>query len=98
MNIQRMLLTALVVTPLTAAPLAQAADVSGSVKVNVKTGIILQSNKGIANRNEITLGSVTGKNTSVGGDIKSTVKTGAIIQTNKGIANKNRIRIGSVTR
>lgn len=76
----------------------QAAGVGGDVKVNVKTGIILQSNRGIANRNEIILGSVTGKNTSVGGDIKTTVKTGAIIQTNTGIANKNRISIGSVTR
>lgn len=74
-----------------------AADVSGSVKTNVKTGVILQSNKGIANKNEANLGSITGKNTSIGGDVKTSVKTGAIIQTNKGIANKNEVNIGSVT-
>lgn len=74
-----------------------AADVGGKVNTNVKAGVILQSNKGIANKNELTLGSVTGKHTSIGGDFKSRVKVGAVIQTNTGIANKNTVRIGSVT-
>lgn len=76
---------------------AHAADVNGSVKTNVKTGVILQSNKGIANKNSASLGSVSGKTTSVGGDVKMNVKTGAVIQTNKGIANKNEVALGSVT-
>ena len=76
---------------------ALAADVGGKVNTRVKTGLILQSNKGIANKNELLLGSITGKNTSVGGNFKSRVKVGAVIQTNTGIANKNRISIGSVT-
>lgn len=76
---------------------AQAADVKGDVDTNVKAGVILQSNKGIANKNELNLGSVTGKSTDVGGDVKARVKTGAVIQTNTGIANKNEVNIGSVT-
>lgn len=76
---------------------AQAAEVGGNVKTNVKAGIILQDNKGIANKNEANIGSVTGKTTSVGGNVKSNVKVGAVIQTNKGIANKNEVNIGSVT-
>ncbi len=74
-----------------------AADVGGDVKANVKTGVVLQSNKGIANKNEANLGSVTGKSTDVGGDVKVNVKTGAVIQSNTGIANKNEVNIGSVT-
>lgn len=76
---------------------AQAAEVSGNVKTNVKAGFILQSNKGIANRSEINLGSVTGKHTKVGGNFKSRVRVGAVIQSNLGIANKAKINIGSVT-
>lgn len=76
---------------------AQAADVGGDVKTNVKAGVILQKNTGIANKNEANIGSVTGKSTSVGGDVKSRVKVGAVIQSNKGIANKNEVNIGSVT-
>ena len=75
---------------------AQAADVGGNVKTNVKTAVVLQSNKGIANKNALTMGSVTGKSTSIGGNFKSRVKTGAVIQTNKGIANKNSVSMGSV--
>ena len=76
---------------------ASAADVGGNVKTNVKTGVVLQMNTGIANKNEAALGSVTGKTTSVGGNFKSRVKTLAVIQTNKGIANKNELAMGSVT-
>lgn len=76
---------------------AQAADVGGDVKTNVKAGVILQDNKGIANKNEANLGSVTGKSTDIGGDVKINVKTGAVIQKNTGIANKNEVNIGSVT-
>lgn len=75
----------------------QAAEVGGDVKANVKAGVVLQSNKGIANKNEANLGSVTGKSTSVGGDVNTRVKVGAVIQSNKGIANKNEVNIGSVT-
>ena len=75
----------------------QAADVGGNVKTDVKAGVILQKNTGIANKNEANIGSVTGKGTSVGGDVKARVKVGAVIQTNKGIANKNEVNIGSVT-
>ena len=75
----------------------QAAEVGGDVKANVKAGVILQNNKGIANKNEANIGSVTGKSTSVGGDVKTNVKVGAVIQNNKGIANKNEVNIGSVT-
>lgn len=90
--------TALIaVTLMLGLQLAHAADVSGSVKTNVKTGVILQSNKGIANKNSASLGSVSGKTTSVGGDVKMNVKTGAVIQSNKGIANKNEVALGSVT-
>lgn len=76
---------------------AQAAEVGGDVKTDVKAGVILQSNTGIANKNEANIGSVTGKTTKVGGDVKSRVKVGAVIQSNKGIANKNEVNIGSVT-
>ena len=75
----------------------QAAEVGGDVKTDVKAGVILQKNTGIANKNEANIGSVTGKTTSVGGDVNSKVKVGAVIQTNKGIANKNEVNIGSVT-
>ncbi|MDX1452595.1 MAG: hypothetical protein R3183_08545 [Oleiphilaceae bacterium] len=75
----------------------QAADVKGDVKADVKAGVILQNNKGIANKNEANIGSVTGKSTDVGGDVKTKVKVGAVIQNNKGIANKNEVNIGSVT-
>lgn len=81
---------------LTAAP-SHAAEVGGNVKTNVKAGFILQSNKGIANKSVINLGSVSGKNTSVGGNFKSRVRVGAIIQSNAGIANKAEVNIGSVT-
>ena len=74
-----------------------AADVGGNVKTNVKVGVVLQQNTGIANKNEAALGSITGKTTSVGGNFKSSVKTLAVIQTNKGIANKNELSMGSVT-
>lgn len=76
---------------------ANAADVGGDVKTDVKAGVILQKNTGIANKNEANIGSVTGKSTSVGGDVKSKVTVGAVIQNNKGIANKNEVNIGSVT-
>ena len=76
---------------------AAAADVKGSVKTTVKAGVVLQNNKGIANKNEAALGSITGKSTSIGGDFKSRVTTGAVIQNNKGIANKNELAMGSVT-
>ena len=76
---------------------ASAADVGGNVVTNVKVGVVVQSNKGIANKNVINIGSVVGKNTSVGGNFRSTVKTGAIIQSNTGIANKNTVNIGSIT-
>lgn len=76
---------------------ANAAEVGGDVKTDVKAGVILQKNTGIANKNEANIGSVTGKSTSVGGDVKSKVKVGAVIQSNKGIANKNEVNIGSVT-
>ena len=89
--------TLISLTLLAAIPHAQAAEVGGNVKTNVKVGLILQSNKGIANRSEVNLGSVTGKRTSVGGNFKSNVKVGAIIQSNVGIANKAEINIGSVT-
>ena len=74
-----------------------AADVKGNVKTDVKAGVILQKNTGIANKNEANIGSVTGKNTDIGGDVKTKVKVGAVIQNNKGIANKNEVNIGSVT-
>lgn len=75
---------------------AQAADVKGDVKTNVKVGAVIQNNTGIANKNEANVGSVTGKS-RVGGDVKTNVKTGAIIQNNTGIANKNEVNLGSVT-
>ena len=75
---------------------AQAADVGGNVKTSVKSMVVLQTNKGIANKNALAMGSVTGKNTSIGGNFKSNVKVGAVIQSNKGIANKNTASIGSV--
>ena len=76
---------------------AFAADVKGDVKTNVLTGAVIQTNTGIANKNEANLGSVSGKSTDVGGDFKSTVKTGVIYQKNTGIANKNEVNMGSVT-
>ena len=93
------LLTTAIVTFafLSSAHMASAAEVGGNVKTNVKAGVVLQSNKGIANKNEATLGSITGKSTSIGGNFRSSVKTAAVIQTNKGIANKNELTMGSVT-
>jgi hypothetical protein len=98
-NIMKTVLsTALIAFTLaSAAQMASAADVGGNVKTNVKAGVVLQMNTGIANKNEAALGSITGKSTSVGGNFKSRVKTAAIIQTNKGIANKNELALGSVT-
>ncbi|MDX1733832.1 MAG: hypothetical protein R3228_05680 [Halioglobus sp.] len=75
---------------------ASAADVRGSVDTSVKVGAVIQKNTGIANRNEVHLGSVSGKG-GLGGDFKSHVKVGAVIQKNTGIANRNRISIGSVS-
>ena len=93
-----LLSTALItVAFLSTSHMAVAADVGGNVKTNVKAGVVLQSNKGIANKNEATLGSVTGKSTSIGGNFRSSVKTAAVIQSNKGIANKNELTMGSVT-
>ena len=95
---KNLITTALVsVALLTSLSQVQAAEVGGNVKTNVKAGLILQSNKGIANKSEVNLGSVTGKRTHVGGNFKSSVKVGAIIQSNVGIANKAEINIGSVT-
>lgn len=96
MKTLKMICTATALIAMTAGSV-HAADVKGDVKTKVKTGILLQTNTGIANKNEIHLGSVTGKSTSVGGDVKATVKTGAVIQSNKGIANKNEVSIGSIT-
>ena len=81
----------------TTAQTVSAAEVGGNVKTNVKAGIVLQKNTGIANKNEAHLGSVTGKTTSIGGNFKSRVTTMAVIQDNKGIANKNELNMGSVT-
>ncbi len=75
---------------------AQAADVEGNVRTSVKAGVVLQTNKGIANKNSVSLGSVTGKTTDIGGNFRSSVKTLAVIQSNKGIANKNSVTMGSV--
>ena len=76
---------------------ASAATVKGKVDTNVKVGAVIQQNTGIANKNEVNLGSVSGKRSHVGGDFKSRVKVGAIIQKNTGIANKNEVNLGSVT-
>jgi cell division protein FtsX len=38
---------------------ASAADVKGKVDTSVKVGAVIQKNTGIANKNEVTLGSVT---------------------------------------
>ena len=93
-----LLSTALIALSLVAtAQTASAAEVGGNVKTNVKAGVVLQTNKGIANKNEAALGSITGKHTSIGGNFKSRVKVAAVIQSNKGIANKNELAIGSVT-
>ncbi len=95
---KNILLTSLITGALLAGTSAvHAADVKGNVKTDVKAGVILQKNTGIANKNEANIGSVTGKSTDVGGDVKTKVKVGAVIQNNKGIANKNEVNIGSVT-
>ena len=93
-----LLSTALVAaTLLVTAQSGFSAEVGGNVKTNVKAGVVLQTNTGIANKNEATLGSITGKSTKIGGNFKSNVKTLAVIQSNKGIANKNELTMGSVT-
>lgn len=84
-------------TFLASAASVHAADVKGNVKSDVKAGVVLQKNTGIANKNEANIGSVTGKSTSVGGNVTTKVTTGAVIQNNTGIANKNEVNIGSVT-
>ncbi len=95
---KKLLLTSLIAGSLMAGMTSvHAADVKGNVKSDVKAGVILQNNKGIANKNEANIGSVTGKSTDVGGDVNTKVKVGAVIQNNKGIANKNEVNIGSVT-
>ena len=70
------------------------AEVGGDVKMNVKTGAVIQTNTGIANKNVANLGAVSA---NVGGDVKTNVTTGVIYQSNKGIANSNELSIGSVT-
>ena len=71
------------------------AQVGGDVDTNVRAGAILQSNVGIANRNEASLGGVSGR---VGGDVKTNVRVGALLQSNVGIANRNEANIGSTNR
>jgi len=98
MNIKHILLCGTLASAfLAGAASVQAADVKGNVKSDVKAGVVLQKNTGIANKNEANIGSVTGKSTDVGGDVNTKVKVGAVIQNNKGIANKNEVNIGSVT-
>ena len=76
---------------------ANAAEVKGKVDTNVKAGAIIQANQGALNKNELAVGSVTGKSTKVQGKVESNVKVGAVIQANKGALNKNEAAIGSVT-
>lgn len=76
---------------------AQAAEVKGKVNTNVKAGAVIQANKGALNKNELSMGSITGKSTKVKGKVNSNVKVGAVIQANKGALNKNEAAIGSIT-
>ena len=74
---------------------AQSAEVGGDVETNVAVGAVIQTNSGIANENELHVGSVVGEST-VMGDVTTNVAVGAIIQTNSGIANSNEATLGSV--
>lgn len=92
------LFSIVVVSAFLAASLStQAAEVKGKVNTNVKAGAIIQANKGALNKNELSMGSITGKSTKVQGKVKSNVKVGAVIQANKGALNKNEAAIGSIT-
>lgn len=74
-----------------------AAEAKGKVTTQVKTGAVIQANKGALNKNELAMGSITGKSTKVQGRVSSSSKVGAVIQANKGALNKNEAAIGSIT-
>ncbi len=75
---------------------AFAAQVGGNAEIKIKTGTIKQDVSGIANQNQLNVGSVKGGNTRVGGNVSVSVKTGTVIQKTSGIANKNEANIGGV--
>ena len=74
-----------------------AADVKGSVETTVKVKNVSQEAVGLANKNEMNVGAIDGKNTKVGGNVKINVKADSIKQKATGLANKNEMNIGSVS-
>jgi hypothetical protein len=80
-----------------AATSVNAADVNGNVETTVKVKNVEQKATGLANKNELNVGSIDGKNTKVGGNVKINVKADNISQKATGLANKNEMNIGSVS-
>ncbi len=74
-----------------------AAKVSGNVDTKVKVKNVQQKAVGLANKNEMAVGSITGKSTNIGGNVKIKVKAKNIKQKAVGLANKNEMALGSIT-
>ena len=81
----------------TTSGIANAAKVDGKVDINVKAKKVEQKAVGLANKNEMCVGAIEGKNTKVGGDVKIKVKAKNIKQKAVGLANKNEMKIGTVS-
>lgn len=79
------------------AGVAHAAKVEGTVDTKVKVKNVEQKAVGLANKNEMNVGSITGKSTQVGGNVKINVKAKNVKQKAVGLANKNEMNIGSVS-
>lgn len=92
-------ITALIATSVLAfaATGAHAAKVTGNVNTKVKVKNVQQKAVGLANKNEMAVGSITGKSTKIGGNVKINVKAKNIKQKAVGLANKNEMSIGSIT-
>ena len=76
--------------------LAHAAKVTGNVETTVKVKNVEQKATGLANKNEMNVGSITG-DSKVGGNVKINVKAENLQQKATGLANKNELNIGSVS-
>ncbi len=75
---------------------AYAAKVTGNVETTVKVENVTQKAVGLANKNEMNIGAITG-DSKVGGNVKINVKAKSVEQKAEGLANKNSLNIGSVS-
>ena len=95
-NLTKLVLIVSAFTFTTAGTLAHAAKVTGNVETTVKVKNVEQKATGLANKNEMAVGSITG-DSKVGGNVKVNVKAENLQQKATGLANKNEMNIGSIT-